>query len=160
MYLNRIYTANFSKPGTAASGSAVTSGAVSAENKDDRIVINGVGYKIEEGTFTITGKYKNRNIIPTTVNVSVKNNAPTIKVKYAAINSNVGTYENDIINALEVSDSGKYTIIALADVVNNPTQGGTSLVLVRKVKVAERVADGKYVIHTVDLNQYFTVNLQ
>ena len=81
-------------------------------------------------------------------------------MKYAAINSNVGTYENDIINALEVSDSGKYTIIALADVVNNPTQGGTSLVLVRKVKVAERVADGKYVIHTVDLNQYFTVNLQ
>ena len=51
-------------------------------------------------------------------------------------------------------------MIALADVVNKPTQGGTSLVLVRKVKVAERVEDGKYVIHTVDLNQYFTVEVQ
>ena len=157
---NGIYTANFSKV-SVATGSAVTNGAVSAANKDDSIVINGLGYKIEEGTFTITGQYTKRNIIPTTVSVSVKKEAPTIKVKYAAIkDSTANTYENDIINALEVSDTNKYEVIALADVVNKPTQGGTSLVLVRKVKVAERVADGKYVIHTVDLNQYFTVNLQ
>ena len=155
---NGIFTVSF-----VASGSAVSGPAVTAENANDSVVVDNAGYKVQEGTFTITGKYgttTKRNIIPTTVSISIKKNVPSIKVKTAAITSNAGNYQNDIIAQLEVSDTNKYMILALGDIVNNNlTDTGTSFVLVKTVKVAEKIGNN-YVIHTVNLNQYFSVTLQ
>ncbi len=157
---NGIFTASFVEA-TAASGSAVSGSAVTADNANDSVVVDGVGYKVQEGTFTITGKYgtTNRNIIPTTVSISIKKNAPSIKVKTAAITSSEAGYKADIMAQLEVSNADTYTVLALGDTVNNITQTGTSFVLVKTVKVAEKIGNN-YVIHTVNLNQYFSVTLQ
>ena len=157
---NGIFTASFVEA-TVASGSAVSGSAVTAENANDSVVVDGVGYKVQEGTFTITGKYgtTNRNIIPTTVSISIKKNAPSIKVKTAAITSSEAGYKADIMAQLEVSNADTYTVLALGDTVNNITQTGTSFVLVKTVKVAEKIGNN-YVIHTVNLNQYFSVTLQ
>ena len=156
-----IFTATFVKVNTAT-GSAVTGSAVTADNANDSVVVDGIGYGVQEGTFTITGKYgtTNRNIIPATVSISIKKNAPSLKVKTAAITSSAANYKNDIIAQIEVSDANKYEILALGEIVNNNlTNTGTSFVLVKTVKVAEKIGNN-YVIHTVNLNQYFSVTLQ
>ena len=92
------------------------------------------------------------------MNVSIKKNAPEVKVENRVLTSSSANYLADILAQIKV-DTNKYEGLALGDYVNNLSGTGTSYVLVKNVKVYEK-AGSNYVLHTVDLNEYFSVKLQ
>ncbi len=149
-----VYTVDFS----------VAQGAVSTTDETKvSVIVAGNGYNVNEGSFVITGKKPvnagaDRNIVPETVNVSIKKNAPEVKVENRVLTSSSANYLADILAQIKV-DTNKYEGLALGDYVNNLSGTGTSYVLVKNVKVYEK-AGSNYVLHTVDLNEYFSVKLQ
>ncbi len=159
VFADGVYTVDFSENKTV-SGSATT-----MDTTKYSVIVGGNGYDVNEGSFVITAQRTvgsvTRNVVPATVNVSIKKNAPTVKVKTRVLTSTAANYINDIIAQLEV-DTNKYEGLAIVDgdYVNTLTGTGTSYVLVKNVKVYEKTGNGNYILHTVALNEYFSVKLQ
>ncbi len=155
-----IYTVNFAVTG---SGITVSGSAVSlAADSNDNVYMNGTSYAVKEGDFVITGKYNSRVLIPLTGNTSVKKTAPSVSVETAVVETVSGSpadVEVAVLAKLKVNDDAKYTILGFGEALNKELGKGTSYVLVKSVKVAEKLDNGNYIIHTVNLNQYFSVTV-
>lgn len=158
--MDGIYTVNFVNAvvsGSAVTGSSITAGDVPSGMN---VVANGLVYEIKEGDFVVSGTYNNRTIVPATGNVTVKKDVPTVTVGNTEIVVTSGTIDKAIKDQLGTNDNGKYTILDVNVANNNTTGSGRRYVLLRSIRVAEKRADGKFVIHTIDMNRYFSVTVQ
>ena len=155
-----IYTVNFAVTG---SGITVSGGAISlAEGSGDNVFMKRTSYAVKEGDFVITGKYSSRVLIPLTGKTAVKKTAPSVSVESAVVQTASGAaadVEVAILAKLKVNDDAKYTILGFGEALNKNLGKGTSYVLVKSVKVAEKLDNGNYIVHTVNLNQYFSVTV-
>ncbi len=158
---NGVYKVSFvvtTVTGSAVSGSAITAADVPAGKN---VVVDGFTYEVKEGDFVVSGIYNNRTIVPVTGNVTVKKSAPGITVANTEINADNASTEaaaRAVLGQLNANDA-KYTILD-ANVANTSVGTGRQYVLLRSIRVAEKIADGKWVIHTVDMNRYFSVTVQ
>lgn len=160
-----IYTVNFVTTGSAitASGSAVS--VSDLHGTEGNVIANGKGYTVGEGDFVVTGKLTvngvDRVIIPLTGNVTIKKGAPSVSATTAVVKASTGMELIEIQKVLKTNEA-KYTVLDLTsgDVLNTGIGNGNSYVLVKSVKVAEDLGDGRFVIHTVALNQYFSVTIE
>lgn len=162
---NGVYTVNFVTTGSAitVSGSAVS--VSDLHGTEGNVIANGNGYTVGEGDFVITGKLTvdgvDRVIIPLTGNVTIKKGAPSVTATTAVVKASAGMELVEIQKVLKTNEA-KYTVLDLAsgDVLNTGIGNGNSYVLVKSVKVAEDLGNGKFVVHTVALNQYFSVTIE